>query len=744
MSTATRAVGRLGLSRPEFDEWDAAALTSLAACSAASLAVLYHVTDVAGTRNEFVVLVTLAVLVAVAARPLSHVQATVVAVVILAAGLAVYLSTVPQAYIEALSVGRVIKDMVALLTGFPILRLPAAGHWALAVAPGPTFLAWYFGARREYVRAATIGAGMLGFFVLTGDSGAVGTLVGVLGATGTIAFSTLGQYGGSRRHLELVAVVLAVMVVASASVTAVPGGRSPLLPQSSAPGSLVSADDSIGIGGSISLSPKVQFVVQSEEPQYWRVAAYDRYVGDGWVRTGNPTGGDDFGGGPAGTTRTVTQQVTAKRTLDAVPAAASPVDVDGIDAARTGFGDYVPRETIQANDTYTVQSEVPVTTRLALRTAGADYPATIHKHYLDAPAATQRVRDLSANVTSDAETPYAKAVAIEQWLEANKEYSLDAPAPNGNVVDSFLFERNTGYCTYYASAMVVMLRSEGVPARFVTGYTEGQRVAENEWVVRGVNSHAWVEVYFPDVGWVRFDPTPGSERASEESSIVSSARQQGVEGVDAAGSQNGTWSPPETVNGSDDATTPNSSTTTTPIRVGGRIAGPDEIASPGALNNSTNTTNTTAGSVTDPASGQGGSGLIPTLPGPETLTLWTVLGAGLLAGLRRSGLPTRAYRALWLHTTPRGTPAERIDGAYQRVAHVLAHQHRPRRDGETIREYLDAIDAPQPARRVAALRELARYRDTATTEDAQRATHLAKQYASETARIASLGRGDSV
>lgn len=742
MSTAIRAVGRLGLSWPDVDEWDLAALLSLAACSAASLAVLYHVADVAGTRNEFVVLVALAILIAVAARPLSHVQATAVAVVILAAGLVVYLSTVPQAYIEALSVGRVFKDMVALLTGFPILRLPAAGHWALAVAPGPTFLAWYFGARREYVRAATIGAGMLGFFVLTGDSGAVGTLVGVLGATGTIAFSTLGQYGGSRRHLELVAFVLALMVVASASVTAVPGGRSPLLPQSSAPGSLVSADDSIGIGGSISLSPKVQFVVQSEEPQYWRVAAYDRYVGDGWVRTGNPTGGDDFGGGPVGTTRTITQQVTVKRPLDAVPAAASPVDVDGIAATRTGFGDYVPKETIQTNDTYTVQSEVPVTTRLALRTAGTDYPDTIREHYLNAPAATQRVRDLSANITSDGQTPYAKAVAIEQWLEANKEYSLDAPTPNGNVVDSFLFERNTGYCTYYASAMVVMLRSEGVPARFVTGYTEGQRVAEHTWVVRGVNSHAWVEVYFPDVGWVRFDPTPGSERASEESTIVSSARQQGVEGVDAAGSQNGTWTPPEPENGSGGETANN--TTTTPIRVGGRIAGPDQIGNPGALINSTNTTNTTAGSVTDPASGQGGSGLVPTLPGPETLTLWTVLGAGLLAGLRRSGLPTRAYRALWLHTTPRGTPAERIDGAYQRVAHVLAHQHRPRRDGETIREYLDAIDAPKPARQVAALRELARYRDTATTADAQRATHLAKQYAAKTSGIASLGRGDSV
>ena len=740
MSTVSR-FARFDRGRLDVDEWDAAALVSLVVASGASLAVLYHVASVAGTRSPFVLLVALAVGLALAARPLSHVQATALAVVLLTVGLAAYLNSVPQSYLDSLSLDRIIQDQIALLTGFPVLRLPAAGYWALAVVPGPTFLTWYFGVRREYVRAATVAGGMLGFFVLTGDSGAVGTLAGVLGATGAIAFSTLGRYGGTRRHLELVAVVLAIMVVASATVTAVPGGRSPLIPQSSAPGSLVSADESIGVGGSISLSPKVQFVVQSDEPRYWRVAAYDRYVGDGWVRTGNPTGGDDFGGGPVGATRTVEQTVTAKRSLDAVPAAAAPVDVDGIEATRTGFGDYVSQETIEDNQTYTVRSEVPVTTELALRNAGTDYPGVIEKYYTTAPAATGRVRGLAANITSDAETPYGKAVAIENWLEANKEYSLDVPNPQGNVVDSFLFEQDAGYCTYYASAMVVMLRSEGVPARFVTGYTEGQRVAKDEWVVRGTDSHAWVEVYFPDIGWVKFDPTPGGPRSSEESSIVSSARAEGVEDVDAAGSENGTWTPPTTVNetGSENDTStgeiPGRNETDDAIaqvdpKYGNEPLGPDPTL-----------VTTTPGANTSESDTGGG---LPTLPGPKTLTIWTVLGVGLLAGLRRSGLPARVYRWLWLHTTPRGTPAERIEGAYDRIAYVLAKEHRPRRDGETIREYIDAINAPQHARRVATLLEHARYRDTATTKDAQRAIHHAKQYAAETTGIASLGRGDSV
>lgn len=71
---------------------------------------------------------------------------------------------------------------------------------------------------------------------------------------------------------------------------------------------------------------------------------------------------------------------------------------------------------------------------------------------------------------------------------------------------------DAGYCTYYATTMVTMLRSQGVPARFVVGYTTGEQVGDDRYRVRGLNSHAWVQVYFPDVGWVRFDPTPAGPR----------------------------------------------------------------------------------------------------------------------------------------------------------------------------------------------------------------------------------------
>ncbi|WP_148417044.1 transglutaminase-like domain-containing protein, partial [Haloferax sp. KTX1] len=74
------------------------------------------------------------------------------------------------------------------------------------------------------------------------------------------------------------------------------------------------------------------------------------------------------------------------------------------------------------------------------------------------------------------------------------------------------FEMDEGYCVYFATTMVTMLRTQGIPARMTVGYTSGQRIDENQWVVRGLNSHAWVEVYFPDQGWVQFDPTPSGPR----------------------------------------------------------------------------------------------------------------------------------------------------------------------------------------------------------------------------------------
>ena len=123
----------------------------------------------------------------------------------------------------------------------------------------------------------------------------------------------------------------------------------------------------------------------------------------------------------------------------------------------------------------------------------------------------QRVYDLAAQITSGAATPYAKAQAIQQHLAANYVYKLDVEKQptNQDFVSTFIVETKEGYCTYFASAMTVMCRMVGLPARYVEGYV-AYPDAEGLAVVTGKEGHAWTEVYFRGFGWVTFDATPTS------------------------------------------------------------------------------------------------------------------------------------------------------------------------------------------------------------------------------------------
>ncbi|MEE6210964.1 transglutaminaseTgpA domain-containing protein [Salarchaeum sp. III] len=703
--------------------WRLAALASVAMVTASFLSVLYHIVDVVGGVSVFGPLVVASVALAVFFRALPERLAGALAAVLLAGGLSVYVVVMPDVYAAALSVDRVLSDTVALLTGFSVLRMAEAGAWALAVTPGPVFLTWYFALREKYAASAAVGGLTLGFFVLTGDSGTVGTMVGVLGAFGALGFGTLDVHHARRRQVEVVGAVLAIAVLASATVSAVPSTGSPLVPQSAtAPeGSLAVAGDRVGVGGSITLSPKVQFVVESAQADYWRAGVYDRFTGQGWVRA---TGPDEGGAldAPPGRTERVTQEVTARQPLGVMPAAATPVRVSGADHTVSAFGNPRPDGALDNGDSYTVESAVLAPTTAELRQAGTDYPTDVRDRYLQVPESTSdAVRSLTANVTAGAGTPYATARAVESWLEANKEYSLSVPAPDGNLVNQFILEQNAGYCVYYASAMTVMLRTQGIPARYAVGYTSGQRVSEDTWVVRGVDSHAWVEAYFPDVGWVRFDPTPGNPRETQETETVADAREEGVDGVDTAGSEDGTYTTTTTTTSPSENTT--SANTSTQVPGIDPDRGIRTVSDPGG------------GNVTDPAAGGGGGdgsgGVIPDIP-PGTAAVWTVLVGGLLAAAHRSGVTGRAYRFVWLRTTPSGTPEERVIGAFDRALYVVERTNRPRKRGETVEEYLDAVRADRRARELATLRERATYGGEVTADDADRATTLAAAIVAET------------
>jgi transglutaminase-like putative cysteine protease len=172
---------------------------------------------------------------------------------------------------------------------------------------------------------------------------------------------------------------------------------------------------------------------------------------------------------------------------------------------------------IRRGETYQVISSVTVADSDSLREAGMIYPGWVLDNYLQLPDnITPRTRALAQQIVDEAGaiTPYDRAEAITHWLRRNITYNqlIDAPPPGVEPVDYFLFETRTGYCNYYASAQVVMLRSLGIPARLAVGMAQGTLdPRSNTYYVLEENAHAWPEVFFPGYGWVEFEPTVSEE-----------------------------------------------------------------------------------------------------------------------------------------------------------------------------------------------------------------------------------------
>jgi hypothetical protein len=157
-----------------------------------------------------------------------------------------------------------------------------------------------------------------------------------------------------------------------------------------------------------------------------------------------------------------------------------------------------------------VHASLSEPTILQMRNAGDVYPDWINANYLQLPKTlSPEIVALAYQISDQAKTPYDKADAITRYLRSNITYSttVNTPPPGQDSLDWFLFDSKTGFCNYYATAEVILLRSVGVPARMVVGFAQGEFSAPNLYVVRELDEHAWPEVYFPGVGWVEFEPT---------------------------------------------------------------------------------------------------------------------------------------------------------------------------------------------------------------------------------------------
>ncbi len=180
---------------------------------------------------------------------------------------------------------------------------------------------------------------------------------------------------------------------------------------------------------------------------------------------------------------------------------------------------------LQSGEIYQVRALVGNPTRVDLRTSAEDYPDWL-KRYLQLPDdLPPEIQQLAQEITLGQDNPFDKAQAITRYLRQNITYSESIPAiPDGeDSIAWFLFTHKAGFCNYYASAEVLMLRSIGIPARLAVGYAQGTfNEATGLYTVLQRDRHAWPEVYFNGYGWIEFEPTsaqPNIERPTGETAI---------------------------------------------------------------------------------------------------------------------------------------------------------------------------------------------------------------------------------
>jgi transglutaminase-like putative cysteine protease len=280
------------------------------------------------------------------------------------------------------------------------------------------------------------------------------------------------------------------------------------------------------------LTDAVVFTVDAERATFWRGQTYDEWDGRTWRQTrarrfplagGTEVVHDGTDLGVTGDDTVVQRYRLEAGYSDVVFAAATAVSVEaGTDVYQAADGTMVtgPRP-LGRGATYTVVSRRRSLDEATLRAADGVVPDDVATRYASAPVTTDRVRAAALAATGGLTSTYDKVRALEQWMGRTTAYSLDAPlSPEGvDVVDHFLFTARQGWCEQVASSLVVMARVNGIPARLVTGYVPGEaQPLTGTYVVRERDAHAWAEVWFPDLGWVPFDPTAsvplaGADRA---------------------------------------------------------------------------------------------------------------------------------------------------------------------------------------------------------------------------------------
>lgn len=298
-------------------------------------------------------------------------------------------------------------------------------------------------------------------------------------------------------------------------------------------------DDSY-LGGGFEEDDTVVFTAATQSKHYWRVESKSLYTGLGWEHGGGSLPNEVINNGshiPTDYYDIVEEsnlnlkdkvEVEIPYSHIPYPTPSSSMTIIAPNKMNEVYFIYNPSTSkiesksndysLSELDTFHVKYDVPtfnIDTLKGIQEPGEDFYSPEHLQL--PPYLPERVRELAESITKDKDNRYDKVKAIENYLDRAEfvynRKNIPYPKEDEDFVDQFLFETKTGYCDHFSTSMAIMLRSIGIPTRWVKGYTEGVFVKkenkESIYNVTNNNAHSWVEVLFPGVGWVPFEPTKG-------------------------------------------------------------------------------------------------------------------------------------------------------------------------------------------------------------------------------------------
>ncbi len=272
-------------------------------------------------------------------------------------------------------------------------------------------------------------------------------------------------------------------------------------------------------------SPVLFYTTDAQTPQYLRIATLDQFDGTTWTLEEMAASSDQQASSglpdPPGLSEQIARStVNYDITVGALdtPRLPLPYPVSKVDITGDWRWDQQTFDVFSAEETGSAFSQQYTATALEisptaeqLQAAPEADPSVDNALYqwLDIPnPVSERLSPLARTVTADAKTEYDRALALQNWFRTDFTYSLDTVEGNATgALDDFLRDRS-GYCEQFAATMALMARTLGIPSRVQVGFTPGEQ-QEGTWVVTVHDAHAWPELWFDGVGWVRFEPTPG-------------------------------------------------------------------------------------------------------------------------------------------------------------------------------------------------------------------------------------------